>query len=141
VRANYPAVAYLLRYLAAQPALSPSAADLLLDSMAVSSGLVPRSTQRAIDWPRLLGWVDLHLEQPLCVAVLAAQVHLSPTQFTARCTAEFGIAPMALVRRQRMAAALRLRAIGVPVASVAARCGYRSPSALTAALRRDALLS
>jgi AraC-like DNA-binding protein len=40
------------------------------------------------------------------------------------------------VRRQRLAAAQRLRALGLPVATVAARCGYRSPSALTAALRR-----
>jgi AraC-like DNA-binding protein len=44
---------------------------------------------------------------------------------------------MALVQRQRLLAALRLRAIGMPVAAAAVRCGYRSPSALTAALKRD----
>lgn len=139
VRANEPAVGYLLRYLAAQPALTPLAAELLLDSVPAGSESAPRANRRAIDWPRLLAWVDDHLADPLDVAALAAQVHLSATQFAARCTVEFGIAPMALVRRQRLATALRLRAIGVPVARVAARCGYRSPSALTAALKRDTL--
>ena len=139
VRANEPAVGYLLRYLAAQPALTPSAAELLRDSVPAGSEPAPRSNRRAIDWPRLLAWVDDHLADPLDVAVLAAQVHLSATQFAARCTAELGISPMALVRRQRLAAALRLRAIGAPVAMAAARCGYRSPSALTAALKRDTL--
>ena len=128
---------YLLRYLAAQPELSPSAAELLLDSVRDACAPAPCSGRRHIDWPRLLSWVDDHLADPLDVAALATRVHLSATQFAARCTAEFGIAPMALVRRQRLAAALRLRAIGVPVAAAAARCGYRSPSALTAALRRD----
>jgi AraC-like DNA-binding protein len=139
VRANEPAVGYLLRYLAAQPALSPSAAELLLDSVPAGNGPAPRSSGRAIDWPRLLSWIDEHLANRLDVAALAAQVHLSATQFAARCTAEFGLAPMALVRRQRLVAALRLRAIGVPVAAAAIRCGYRSPSALTAALKRDTL--
>jgi len=139
VRAHEPAVGYLLRYLAAQPALSPSAAELLLDSVPDACAPAPCSGRRHIDWPRLLNWVDDHLADPLDVAALAAQVHLSATQFAARCTAELGIAPMALVRRQRLAAALRLRAIGVPVAVAGARCGYRSPSALTAALKRDTL--
>jgi AraC-like DNA-binding protein len=130
-------VGYLLRYLAAQPALSPSAAELLLDSVPAGNGPTPRSSGRTIDWPRLLGWIDAHLADRLDVAALAAQVHLSATQFAARCTAELGIAPMALVRRQRLLAALRLRAIGMPVAAAAVRSGYRSPSALTAALKRD----
>ncbi|HEU5293366.1 MAG TPA: AraC family transcriptional regulator [Burkholderiaceae bacterium] len=138
VRATDPAVGYLLRYLAAQPAWSASAAELLLDSVSAAGEPAPPRHRRAIDWPQLLGWIDRHLADPLDVAALAAQVHLSPTQFTARCTAEFGCAPIALVRRQRLAAALRLRAGGLPVGMVAARCGYHSPSALTAALRRDA---
>jgi AraC-like DNA-binding protein len=137
--AHDQALGYLLRYLAAQPALSPSTAQLLLDSVPAGTEPAARSAGRNIDWSRLLAWIDSHLAEPLDVAALAAQVHLSATQFAARCTAEFGIAPMALVRRQRRAAALRLRAIGMPVGTVAARCGYRSPSALTAALKRDAL--
>lgn len=93
---------------------------------------------RRIDWPALQAWVDTQLAEALDVAALAARVHLSPNHFAARCKIELGLAPMALVRRQRLAAALRLRRAGVPVAQVAAQCGYRSPSALTAALKREA---
>ena len=137
VRAHEPALGYLLRYLAATPAARATAAELLLDSDELADDASARSLRRAVDWARLLAWIDAHLAEPLGVAALAAQVHLSATQFTVRCTEELGIAPMALVRRQRLAAAQRLRALGVAVAAVAARCGYRSPSALTAALRRE----
>jgi len=109
----------------------------LLDSVLAGDAPVAPSSRRPIDWPHLLGWIDDHLADALDVATLADRVHLSVTQFAFRCSAEFGIPPMTLVRRQRMAAAQRLRAVGVPVAKAAARCGYRSPSALTAALRRD----
>ena len=94
---------------------------------------------RRIDWAALRDWVDAHLAQALDVAALAARVHLSPTQFAVRCKDELGFSPMALVRQQRLAMALQLRRAGVPVARIAASCGYRSPSALTAALKREAL--
>jgi len=136
VRAHEPALGYLLRYLAATPAVPSSAAELLLECDGMADDAAARPPRRAVDWSRLLAWIDAHLADRLGVAALAAQVHLSATQFTVRCTEELGIAPMALVRRQRLAAAQRLRALGLPVATVAARCGYRSPSALTAALRR-----
>jgi transcriptional regulator GlxA family with amidase domain len=137
VRANDPALGYLLRYLAAQPAWSPAAAELLLGSAAASTEVASRPASRPIDWSALLAWIDGHLAQVLDVPALAGQVHLSPTQFAARCSAECGLTPMALVRRQRLAAALRLRGSGMPVALAAARSGYRSPSALTAALKRQ----
>jgi AraC-like DNA-binding protein len=139
VRANDPAVGYLLRYLAALPALSPSAAELLLGSVTASTALPTHKASRTIDWARLLAWIDGHLAEIIDVPALAGQVHLSPTQFAVRCNAEYGMSPMALVRRQRLAAAQRLRAAGLPVSMAAARCGYRSPSALTAALKRQAL--
>jgi len=131
-------VAHLLRYLAGRPALPAAAADLLMDGL--YSGSLPESIgqRRRIDWSALEAWIDAHVAQPLSVAMLAARVHLSPTQFAARCREEAGLSPMALVRRQRLAAALRLRGAGVSVASAARQCGYHSPSALTAALRRDA---
>jgi AraC-like DNA-binding protein len=80
--------------------------------------------------------VDAHLAEPLGVACLAAQVHLSASQFAARCLEQWGLPPLAWVRSRRLAAARRLRGQGLAVAEVAGRCGYRSPSALTAALRR-----
>jgi transcriptional regulator GlxA family with amidase domain len=44
---------------------------------------------------------------------------------------------MAWLRSHRLAQARLLRGTGMPVAEVARRTGYRSPSAMTAALRRS----
>ena len=83
-------------------------------------------------------WTVLYLAgEPLTVADLAKQVFLSPTQFAARCRSETGHSAMQWLRGQRLAHAQQLRAAGLGVAETAQRCGYRSPSALTAALRRD----
>lgn len=93
--------------------------------------------QRAIDWEALSRWLQPRWQRPLTVADLAGTVHLSASQFTARCQAEQGDSPMQWLRRQRLAQARAWRADGVSVADAARRVGYRSPSALTAALRRD----
>jgi len=92
--------------------------------------------RRAIDWPALRLWAAGQWQHPLSVADLAAQVHLSPAQFAARCRQEQGLAAMAWLRGLRLEQAQWLRTRGLPVAEVARRTGYRSPSALTAALRR-----
>lgn len=92
---------------------------------------------RAIDWSALARWQQARCNTPLSVSDLAAHVHLSPSQFSARCQAEQGASPMQWLRRQRLAQARILRAEGVSVADTARRIGYRSPSALTAALRRE----
>jgi AraC-like DNA-binding protein len=78
------------------------------------------------------------LHQPITVADLAQRVHLSPSQFALRCHEAQGMPAMQWLRAQRLARARQLRAMGMPVADVARRTGYRSPSALTAALRRQA---
>ncbi|WP_062191923.1 helix-turn-helix domain-containing protein [Caldimonas taiwanensis] len=129
---------HLLRFLASRHDLADlqGPATALLLSTLPSEAAAPRRTRRPIDWGRLDAWIDAHLGEPLDVADLAAQACLSPSQFTARCLAETGQAPMAYVRERRLAAARRLRAQGLQVQEVALRCGYRSPSALTAALRR-----
>ena len=92
--------------------------------------------RRAIDWPALRQWAARHWHRPLSVADMAQQVHLSPSQFAARCREEQGQGAMAWLRSQRLEHAQLLRAGGMAVAEVARRTGYRSPSALTAALRR-----
>ncbi|WP_119156297.1 helix-turn-helix domain-containing protein [Caldimonas tepidiphila] len=139
-----PAAQHLLRFLAARPEaaaleddspLAGAAARLLLSTLA---NVAPAARAvRRIDWPALEAWIDAHLAEPLDVARLAAQVLLSPSQFAARCVAETGRAPIAWLRERRLLAARRLRAEGRQVQCVARLCGYRSPSALTAALRRD----
>lgn len=92
--------------------------------------------RRAIDWPALHQWAASQWHRPLSVADIAQQVHLSPSQFAARCRDEQGQGAMAWLRSQRLEHAQLLRSGGMPVAEVARRTGYRSPSALTAALRR-----
>jgi AraC-like DNA-binding protein len=132
-----PPVQHLLRFLAQREHWPAAAAELLLASLSDTSPAWPQRVRRRIDWATLDAWVDAHLAQPLSVAMLAAQVHLSSTQFAMRCVDELGLSPMAYVRQRRLAAARRWRAQGLAVNRVAERCGYRSPSALTAALRRD----
>lgn len=92
--------------------------------------------RRAIDWSALQQWVAQQWHTPLTVADLAARVHLSPGQFSTRCRDDQGLSAMAWLRRQRLVHAQWLRTTGVPVAEVARRTGYRSPSAMTAALKR-----
>ena len=99
-------------------------------------GVVAR-TRRKIDWSGLSAWTRSHMHLPLTVSDLAAQVFLSASQFTLRCQeAQGGATPMQWLRAQRLAHARQLRDGGLPVAEVARRTGYRSPSAMTAALRR-----
>ncbi len=132
---------HLLRFLASRadmdrPLQDHASALLLATLPAATAGGVTRNA-RPIDWPALDRWVDAHLHAPLSVAMLAAQAHLSASQFAARCQAELGQSPMAYVRERRLLTARRLRAAGWQVQAVAQHCGYRSPSALTAALRRQ----
>jgi AraC-like DNA-binding protein len=92
--------------------------------------------RRPIPWTALQQWAAQQWHRELTVADLAAQVHLSPRQFAARCREDHGMGAMAWLRSQRLAQARLLRGTGMAVAEVAQRTGYRSPSALTAALRR-----
>lgn len=93
--------------------------------------------RRTIDWAALRQWVQQQWHNDLTVADLAARVHLSPGQFSTRCRDEQGLSAMAWLRHQRLVHAQWLRGTGVAVTEVARRTGYRSPSALTAALKRS----
>ena len=132
----------LARYLAAslgagqkQPVqLAPA---LLLHAWGTDTA---RRYRRPVDWAALGRWAQAHWHLPLSVADLAAQAHLSPTQFAARCREEHGVSAMQWLRGQRLLQARLLRDSGLPVAEAARRCGYRSPSALTAAMRRESFL-
>ncbi|CAA9400912.1 MAG: Transcriptional regulator, AraC family [uncultured Ramlibacter sp.] len=119
-----------------QPLAALHGPSLLLEAwLPAAPASAPR---RRIDWPALQAWAQSRLDQPLTVAELAARVHLSPSQFALRCHDANGQSVMQWLRAQRLARARQLRAMGLPVAEVARRTGYRSPSALTAALRRSA---
>ncbi len=119
---------------AARPRASQFGPALLLEAWAPPR--VPQRSRRPIDWMALQRWVAQRVAQPLSVADLAARTHLSTAHFTERCQQELGTSPMAWLRDLRLDRARALRSQGLPVNEVAPRCGYRSPSALTAALRR-----
>ena len=135
----------LARYLASalkqgRPLATTHGPALLLEAWlgrsAQNTSPAVSSRRRSIDWPALQQWPAQRWHSDLSVADLAAQVHLSPSQFAARCREAHGMGAMAWLRDQRMAQARLLRDGGMAVAEVARRTGYRSPSALTAALRR-----
>jgi AraC-like DNA-binding protein len=135
-----PRLLPLARYLAAclsSPAPSPLALHhapaLLLEAWGPSA---PKPRGRAIDWAALGAWAQARWHQPLGVADLADVVCLSPSQFAQRCRDEQGMSAMQWLRAQRLLQARQLRDAGLSVAETARRTGYRSPSALTAALRR-----
>jgi AraC-like DNA-binding protein len=140
------AVDHLARFLAASlgqhgPAVSQElGAQLLLQAWG-RSGAQAAQHGRAIDWPALRRWTQARLAAPLTVADLAARAGLAESQFRARCLTATGLTPMQWLRAQRLDRARELRAAGLAVALVAQRVGYDSPSALTAALRRDAVPS
>lgn len=135
-----PQVLSLARYLAvclSQPS-TPTLAlhhaqSLLLEAWGPSS---PNSRGRPIDWRALSAWAQAHWHRPLSVADLASVACLSASQFAQRCRDELGVSTMQWLRTKRLMHARQLRAGGMAVAETARRTGYRSPSALTAALRR-----
>jgi AraC-like DNA-binding protein len=133
-------VASLARYLAQalqqdQPLARLHGPSLLLEAWRPVASMAT-ATRRRIDWQGLSSWAATQWHAPLTVAQLAQRAFLSPSQFTLRCQEANGMAPQEWLRRQRLALARQLRADGLPVNEVARRTGYRSPSALTAALRR-----
>jgi AraC-like DNA-binding protein len=135
-----PQVLSLARYLAvclSQPSTTTlalhHAQSLLLEAWGPSS---PNARGRPIDWRALSSWAQARWHRPLSVADLASVACLSPSQFAQRCRDELGVSAMQWLRMQRLMHARQLRASGMAVAETARRTGYRSPSALTAALRR-----
>ena len=132
----------MLAYLAGELVRVPD--DALLQAAAPALLLrllerepVRRPRGRTLPLAALTDYIDAHLTDALDNAALAARCYLSVAQFVTRFQAEAGSTPQAYVRERRLAKALMLLDEGVPVAVVAARVGYASPSALTAALRRE----
>jgi AraC-like DNA-binding protein len=107
---------------------------LLLEAWGAAPPAPARS--RYIDWTALAAWARARWHEPLGVADLAGVACLSPSQFAQRCRDEQGVSAMHWLRTLRLAHARELRLGGMGVAETARRTGYRSPSALTAALRR-----
>lgn len=141
--AGAPQLHALARYLAhcmREPQSSSLALQhgpaLLLEAWGPAPASARDTQRRRIDWPALAAWARVRWHEPLSVADLAAVACLSSSQFAQRCRDEQGMSPMHWLRTLRLAHARALRLDGLGVAETARRTGYRSPSALTAALRR-----
>lgn len=140
-RAPTEATQALARYLAeacghALPRAQSLGPALLLESWQAVPAPAARP-RRAIDWTALAEWARTRwVNAGIEVADLAAHVHLCPAQFAARCRSEQGQSTQEWLRGLQLDHAEELRAEGASVAEAARRSGYRSPSALTAALRR-----
>jgi len=137
-----PAALALARYLAQACAAGLPRAQHLGPGLLLEAWSAPPSTasiqhrpRRAVDWDALARWALDH-GPSTTVTDLADRAHLSASQLAARCRDEQGQSTQQWLRDLRLAQARALRAQGLSVAEVARRSGYRSPSALTAALRR-----
>lgn len=109
---------------------------LLLEAWRPAPSSSADARRRRIDWRALEAWARARWHEPLAVADLAEVACLSASQFAQRCRDEQGVSAMHWLRMLRLAHARELRLGGLSVAETARRTGYRSPSALTAALRR-----
>jgi AraC-like DNA-binding protein len=126
---------YLAQALQAQqPLATLHGPSLLLEAW--RPAVASQRARRALDWHALATWVQARLDHPVTVAELAQRALLSPSQLALRCHEAQGMGPLEWLRTQRLARARQLRDAGLPVKEVARRTGYRSPSAVTAALRR-----
>jgi AraC family transcriptional regulator len=78
---------------------------------------------------RLRDYIDAHLTQPLTLGTLAEVAHLSEYHLARMFRTSFGLPPAAWIAQQRVERArLLLRTTTLPLAQVAARCGYANAS-------------
>jgi len=78
---------------------------------------------------RLRDYIDAHLTQTLTLGELADVACLSEYHLARMFRTSFGLPPHAWIAQQRIERArMLLRTTGMPLAQVAARCGYANPS-------------
>ncbi|MGG2397431.1 helix-turn-helix domain-containing protein [Pseudomonas sp. SH1-B] len=134
-----PPQGQLLNWLANGPindaVIAGQGAALLLGSLACRQ---PDAEQTRLPLAALERYIEQHLAHPLQVADLARLADLSVARLHARFLAETGHTPMEHVRLLRLKRAEQLlRDSELPVGEIAARVGYSSQSAFTAALSRQ----
>ena len=135
-----PAQGQLVSWLAASPINDPviaqQGAALLLASLVGAA--TAELGQPGLPLAAIDAHIDRHCAHPLQVADLARLCGLSAARFHARFLAETGRTPMDHVRLRRLQLGRELLlGSSLPVGEVAARVGYGSQSAFTAALVRE----
>ena len=137
VRLN-PAQSQLVNWLAASPindeVIAQQGAALLLASLSSSQP----APQAGLPLTLINAHIARHCAHPLQVADLARLCGLSTARFHARFLAETGQTPMDYVRSHRLQLGRELLlSSNLVVGDIAARVGYSSQSAFTAALSRQ----
>lgn len=90
-----------------------------------------------LDLSRIDNFIRQRLDQPVSVADMAAQVHISPSHFHALFKQRAGQSPHQYLLTARVDEAIRLIcSSAMPLSDVASRCGFSSQSALTHAVRQ-----
>lgn len=117
------------------PVIAQQGAALLLASLA--NGELPTHATSRLPLTALDAHIDQHAAHPLQVADLARLAGLSAARFHARFLAETGQTPMDYVRSRRLQLARQLlQGSNLAIGEIAARVGYSSQSAFSAALSR-----
>jgi AraC-like DNA-binding protein len=94
-------------------------------------------TTHALDLSRIDNFIRDRLDQPVSVAEMAAQVHISPSHFYALFKQRAGQSPHQYLLAARVGEAVRLICnSAMPLSEVASRCGFSSQSALSHAVRQ-----
>ncbi len=135
-----PAQSQLVSWLAASPINDPVIAQqgavLLLASLANGNSLAHSGS--TLPLAALDAHIDQHAAYPLQVDDLARLAGLSAARFHVRFLSETGQTPMDYVRRRRLQLAHQLlQNSNLAIGEIAARVGYSSQSAFTAALTRQ----
>jgi AraC-like DNA-binding protein len=128
-------VAWLARSPINDSVIAAQGTVLLLASLA--NGHEPQRDEFGLRLAAIDAFIDQHLPHPLQVADLARIAGLSVARLHARFLHETGKTPMEYVRQRRLQhAEALLHDTQLPVGEIAARVGYASQSAFTAALVR-----
>lgn len=118
------------------PVIARQGAALLLASL-LSEQFCAASSEPHLPLPAIDRYIHKHAAHPLQVADLARLAGLSTARFHSRFLIETGRTPMEYVRNQRLELAHQmLKTSHLSVGEIAARVGYSSQSAFTAAFSR-----
>ncbi|MHA6164300.1 helix-turn-helix transcriptional regulator [Pseudomonas sichuanensis] len=118
------------------PLIARQGAVLLLASLNPRAG-APIVASSRLPYAAFDAHIEQHAAYPLQVADLARLAGLSSARLHARFTAECGMTPMDYIRQRRLHMARQLlRESLLPVGEIAARVGYESQSAFSAAVMR-----
>lgn len=103
---------------------------------AASSPVLPHYQQANQAVRQVCDYLEAHYDEPVTLADLSAQVHITPYHLTRLFSRQMGIPPHRYLENIRIHHAERLLASGIPIAEVAYATGFSSQSHLTRTFKR-----